>query len=114
MENASRALIIAGGMLIAMLVVSLLVWGFTSISAYQKEKAQKLEIEVVLDFNKKFEAYDKASIKGYQLISLVNLAVDTNGRYTEENGYKPIEIRVLIDEELRVTKSHNSRKSTRN
>ena len=41
MENASRALIIAGGMLIAMLVVSLLVWGFTSISAYQKEKAQK-------------------------------------------------------------------------
>ena len=38
MENASKALIIAGGMLIAMLIVGLLVWGFTSISRSQTSK----------------------------------------------------------------------------
>ena len=32
MENASKALIIAGGMLIAMLIVGLLVWGFGRIA----------------------------------------------------------------------------------
>ena len=38
MENASKALIIAGEMLIAMLIVSLLLYAWTSYSKYKKNQ----------------------------------------------------------------------------
>ena len=101
MENASKALIIAGGMLIAMLVVSLLVWGFSSLSEFQREKAAVVEREQILEFNKKFEAYNKSTVRGYQIISLSNLASDINARYEEDiTGYKPVQIRAIMDEEI--------------
>ena len=99
MENASRALIIAGGMLIAMLIVSLLVWGFNSISTYKREQAETELREQIIEFNKKFEAYNKTTVRGYQMISLANLASDINMRYTEENGYRPVEIRAMMAED---------------
>lgn len=111
MENASKALIIAGGMLIAMLVVSLLVWGFTSLSEFQKEKAAIVEREQILEFNKKFEAYNKNTVRGYQIISLSNLASDINTRYEEEvTGYKKIQIRAMMDEEVSLPEATTNEK----
>ena len=92
MENASKALIIAGGMLIAMLIVGLLVWGFGRIIESQQEQSNQESIQEVTDFNKRFEAYNKTTVRGYQMISLANLVYDTNYRYTEEDGYKPVTI----------------------
>lgn len=92
MENASKALIIAGGMLIAMLIVGLLVWGFGRIRESQQEQSNQESIQEVTDFNKRFEAYNKTTVRGYQMISLANLVYDTNYRYTEEDGYKPVTI----------------------
>ena len=92
MENASKALIIAGGMLIAMLIVGLLVFGFSRIRESQQEQSNQESIQEVTDFNKRFEAYNKTTVRGYQMISLANLVYDTNYRYTEEDGYKPVTI----------------------
>ncbi len=92
MENASKALIIAGGMLIAMLIVGLLVFGFSRIRESQQEQSNQESIQEVTDFNKRFEAYNKTTARGYQMISLANLVYDTNYRYTEEDGYKPVTI----------------------
>ena len=92
MENASKALIIAGGMLIAMLIVGLFVFGFSRIRESQQEQSNQESIQEVTDFNKRFEAYNKTTVRGYQMISLANLVYDTNYRYTEEDGYKPVTI----------------------
>lgn len=100
MENATKALIIAGGMLIAMLIVGLLTWGYTQIRALQQANVTEEERQQVVDFNERFEAYNKKVVRGYQMISLSNLVYDTNSRYTEEVGYTPVTIIVdgLSDE----------------
>lgn len=92
MENATKALIIAGGMLIAMLIVSLLVWGYKILSSNQKAQITAEELEQITEFNLKFEAYNKGTVRGYQMISLANLAKDMNTRYIEEDGYYKVDI----------------------
>ena len=94
MENATKALIIAGGMLIAMLIVGLLVWGFGQIRSLQQEQADQETIQEIIDFNERFEAYNRTTVRGYQMISLANLVYDTNSRYTETDGYNPVTITV--------------------
>ena len=92
MENATKALIIAGGMLIAMLIVGLLTWGYTQIRSLQQENVTEEERQQIVEFNERFEAYNKKVVRGYQMISLANLVYDTNTRYTYDNGYTPVTI----------------------
>lgn len=92
MENATKAFIIAAGMLFAMLIVSLLVWVYNNISATEKTKVDTETMEQIVDFNKQFEAYNKNTVRGYQMISLVNLAKDMNERYKEDDGYYRVEV----------------------
>mgnify|MGYP005793163625 FL=1 len=94
MENASKALIIAGGMLIAMLIVGLLVWGFGRIRETQQTQVDQESIQEITDFNERFEAYNRTTVRGYQMISLANLVYDTNSRYTEADGYNPVTVTV--------------------
>ncbi len=94
MENASKALIIAGGILIAMMIVGLLTFGYTQIRNYQRAEADTERQQEVLEFNKRFEGYNRRSVRGYQLISLSNLVTDTNTRFTDEEGYKPVSVTV--------------------
>ena len=97
MENATKALIIAGGMLLAMLIVGLLVWGYTNLSSYRNTQVEAEALEQITEFNSVFEAYNRRSVRGYQMISLANLARDYNTRYREEDGYTPVEIIMKMD-----------------
>ena len=57
MENASKALLIAGGVLLAIMVASLLILTFTKISDYQSS-AQTLQKDSQLaQFNEQFTQY---------------------------------------------------------
>ena len=94
MENASKALIIAGGMLIAMLIVGLLTWGYTQLRNSQAAQVTEEERQQIVDFNERFEAYNRTTVRGYQMISLSNLVYDTNARYRDEEGYTPVTITV--------------------
>ena len=94
MENATKALIIAGGMLIAMLIVGLLTWGYTQLRSLQKTNVEEEERQQIVDFNERFEAYNKKVVRGYQMISLANLVSDTNTRFAEDDGYAPVTIEV--------------------
>ena len=94
MENATKALIIAGGMLIAMLIVGLLTWGYTQLRSLQQTNVEEEEKQQIVDFNERFEAYNKKVVRGYQMISLSNLVYDTNTRFAEDDGYTPVTISV--------------------
>ena len=94
MENATKALIIAGGMLIAMLIVGLLTWGYTQLRSLQQKNVEEEERQQIVDFNERFEAYNKKVVRGYQMISLSNLVYDTNTRFAENDGYTPVTISV--------------------
>lgn len=74
MENASKALLIAGGVLIAILILSVLVVTINIINSNQKAKEQALVTEQLVEFNQKYEAYNKKALRGTDIITLKNMA----------------------------------------
>src|SRR5574344_1618300 len=96
MENATKALSIAGGIVLAILVVGLMVYGWTRITNYQKVQETAQKNQQITKFNKEFESYNKGVVMGYQLVSLANLVNDTNTKYSELDGFKKIEVYAML------------------
>ena len=80
MENASKALVMAGGILIALLVIGALLLMFNQVSDYQRSGTDLEKDQQLTDFNKEFTQFTYGDIKGYELISLVNKVIDYNGK----------------------------------
>ena len=78
MENASKALLMAGGILIALLVIGALLLMFNQLSEYQKSSSDLVETEQLAKFNEQFTQYERDDLLGTELISLVNKVVDYN------------------------------------
>lgn len=105
MENASKAILMAGGMLIAILIVSLLIFAWDTFSNYYSRKDSIDEIEDVTEFNLQFTNYDRKNVNGYELFSLINKVIDYNMRRTtasfsdvgRENNYNYTPIKITID-----------------
>ena len=89
MENASKALVIGAGMLIALLVISLLIMMFNSIGLFQSTKNKSDTSEQIAEFNMQFEAYNREDVLGIELVSLCNKINDFNTKY-EDDGYTKI------------------------
>lgn len=101
MENASHALLIAGGILISLLVISLVVFMFGNISNTQAEEQMKKEIMQIDEYNKRFEQYNRTILYGSDIISVINLAEDYNKiQASEEMGYTPMNIKIVIIDEI--------------
>lgn len=100
MENASKALIMAGGMLLAILIISLLIYAWSLFSKYQSSKDYLSDVEDTAKFNEQFANYDRDDVQGYELISLVNKIVDYNYRKSNDakaqsnDKYTPITITI--------------------
>jgi len=74
MENASKALIIAGGVLITLLVISIAMYFYTAFrDAYGKNMQIKLQYEIN-SFNSYFTKYDSkvSGIDAYNILSKVS------------------------------------------
>lgn len=78
MENAAEALKIAGELLIGLLLISLFIFVFNRISSIEDSKSQQEVIQQTTDFNKKFNAFEKSSMYGTDLISVLGLAYANN------------------------------------
>ena len=99
MENASKALLIAGGVLIAILLISLLIYTSTVISEYQDSKKELADIEDTAKFNDQFLQYNRDDVEGYELLSLIHKVIDYNERKTTDStidtdSYKPIKLEI--------------------
>ena len=103
MENASKALIMAGGMLLAILIVSLLIYAWSLFSDYQSSQDKLADIEDTARFNEQFTNYDRNDVEGYELISLVNQVVDYNQRKSNtglnSENTTPIYIKINLKNE---------------
>lgn len=95
MENASKALLIAGGVLIAILILSVLVVTINIINSNQKTQEEALATEQLVKFNQKYEAYNKKALRGTDIITLKALA-ESDGDIVEiqtiDNNQKEIAV----------------------
>lgn len=89
MENVTKAMQIAAGVLMSVLVLGLLVYGYNSITESKDIEQQAVREEQAADFNKSFETYNR-DLVGTELIALSNKVDDYNKRYPESEGYTKI------------------------
>lgn len=100
MENASKALIMAGGVLLAIMIVGLIIFAWGRFSSFYNQTDDLSEIKDVTEFNLQFTNYDREDVHGYELISLVNKVADYNFRYSTETdarsdaGFQPISLTI--------------------
>lgn len=106
MENASKALMMAGGVLIALMILGALILMFNNLSTYQNTNEQTESEAQIVKFNNQFVTYDNEDVRGSDLYSLLNKAIDYNRRQSiegtgwsdsgQEIQFKPITISVEI------------------
>lgn len=90
MENAAEALKMAAGMMMAILLIGLAVYLFNSISGIEDSKRdQEMQAEAT-EFNKRFSAFDRSSLYGTDVISVIGLAISNNRIYNQENNANPL------------------------
>lgn len=82
MENASKALVMAGSILIALLVLGALMLMFNQISHYHGSESDFEEVSQLSQFNDQFAQFARNDLAGTELISLVNKVVDYNKKTT--------------------------------
>lgn len=98
MENATKALLIAAGVFLAIMLLTLLMMGYTKISEYYKQQSELLTEEQMDKFNKQFQNYDRKDIRGNELISLMNKVIDynTSESYDNEKNYERIKVTISL------------------
>lgn len=94
MENASKALIMAAGVLIGILIISLAVYLFVDFGSTSAEiNAQNAEKQIT-QFNSKFTSYADKELTIYDVITVVNYAKENNKYY---DGLKEYQITVYLN-----------------
>lgn len=79
MENAANALIIAGGVLIGVLILSLAVYLFASFGEDAENIHSLIETNQLQQYNAQFNVYvGRKDITIYDIVSLANLAKEIN------------------------------------
>lgn len=92
MENASKALIMAAGVLIGIILLSLMVYMFTNFAITSAEVHKENEQNQLNQFNSQFTSYvGKEGLTIYDVVTVANLATESNiyYEYPQESGNIP-------------------------
>ena len=82
MENASRALMMAAGVLIGLMILSLAVYLITSFGSASAEAHRTNEQNRINEFNTQFTQYEgRQDITIHDIVTVVNLARSNNEEY---------------------------------
>lgn len=98
MENASKALLMAAGVLIGIMILSLISYLYISFSSSADNIQKDIELAQIENFNNKFLVYDgRKDMTLYDMQTVVNLAKENNDYYglteaSEDNYYITVDI----------------------
>ena len=76
MENASKALIIAGAILLAILIITLGIFIFQQASEVTRDSSIS-DVEII-QFNEKFKSHEGTNVRGSEVNSLLSTIVQNN------------------------------------
>lgn len=92
MENTSKALIMAGGVLLSMLIISVMIFAFRSAGRVSSEYDTDISNAEVVKFNGQFEVYARENNTYLDVITVSNLAYSVNNQngndISENNSVK--------------------------
>ena len=115
MENATKALVMAGAVIISVMIIATLIYASSiwGIIPQQQQESQALEQQIA--FNQQYESYYRDSLYGTDLISVLNKAIDNNEKYGVTSGermYITIKFKLLnpVEEATTTYKYYLSRR----
>ena len=89
MENASRALLMAGGILIAILIIAVLARTFSTMSVFQKTQLTEEEARQLQEFNEQYTKYLGQYVYGTEVRTLINKYEDDGKVQVLPQGLNP-------------------------
>jgi len=79
MENASKALLMAAGVLMGILVLSLIVYIYATFSDSTQKSMEQIKLNETVAFNSKYLAYDgREDLTCYDILNIANMAIKDN------------------------------------
>lgn len=105
MENTSKALIMAGGILLAIMVLGALLLMFNRVGEYQRGEEVLKRTTQLSEFNSEFTQYERNDVKGTDLVSLVNKIISYNAK---GSGNQNVDDSIKINVEISLTSSGKS------
>lgn len=81
MDNASKALIMAGGILITVLVIGVAMYVLASARGVASDSNKEMQASAAESFNRYYESFS-SDIRGIDALNIYNKAKDDNSRYT--------------------------------
>ena len=87
MENASKALEMAAGVMLGVLLFSLVAYFFTSISSWPEQQDDEKSSQQTAQFNLEYEVYYKKGMYGADVISCLTKAENNNEKYYEGGNF---------------------------
>lgn len=87
MENATKAILISGGILLALLTLSLMIMMFNNMQKMEEAKDQKAVLQEMNEWNAQWEAYNKKVMYGSDVLTVVNKAAEVNSGLEKNSPY---------------------------
>lgn len=84
MDNAAKALLIAGGILLSIIVLSLFMLMLNSLTEYQQAQTQIEKNQDIVTFNNQYAGYLRDGISGYDIVSIINKVKFYNNTQPDE------------------------------
>ena len=107
MENATKALLIAAGVLIGIMVLSLGVSLYVSLGGYVDSTKEQLEANEIAKFNTQFLKYDSINVGIQDVVTVANMAYENNkelgniyGEANENSLYVAVDVNYKGNQKL--------------
>lgn len=81
MENATKALLIAAGVLIGIMIISLGVALYSEMDIYVQATHEKIKANEQNSFNRQFAQYNSTNLTIQDVVTVANLAYENNASY---------------------------------
>ena len=103
MENASKALAMAGGLLLAIIIIAVLMYVVQNTASLKKAEEDKEIAEQITKFNMEYESYEKTLLRGTELVTLINKAIANNKKYEDSDEVYDIDIHFKLKTPIKET-----------
>lgn len=100
MENASKALLIAGGVMLAMMILSVMMYMSGKITDIGEAQNNRKAAEQLAAFNAEYEAYNKKLMYGTDVITAVNKAIEHNGGLGVNEADDFIDVKIKLQQDF--------------
>ncbi|MGN1300817.1 MAG: hypothetical protein ACI4VC_05690 [Clostridia bacterium] len=100
MENAAKALEMAGSVLIGLMILGCLVFVYSNIAEVKKVEQTSEMAGQSAEFNKDYDAYNRDDLYGSDMFSLANLIENYNIKESDEKDYGKIEIKIKLKSKI--------------